>query len=823
MADIGIKLGIDGEREFKQTLAEMNSAFKVLKSEMAAVSSEFGKNDKSLESAASKNKVLNKEIDAQKDKIETLKDALHNSAQSFGENDKRTQSWATKLNYAQADLNKMEHELDENNKVLESNGENLDENTKSLGEFGESADIAGKKTLTLGDIIKANLITEAIISGIKMLGEAFKAVGNYIKTAVSGAAQYGDEILSISTKTGVSTKSLQEFSAISELVDVDLNTFTSSLSKNTRSIASAQTGSGEAARAYKQLGISIKDSDGNLRSSEEVFWEVIDSLGKMSNETERDAAAMKLFGKSAQELNPLIAKGSAGVAELTKNAYKMGAVLSEDTLKTLGNLDNQMKIWEGTLKSTSNLIGSAFAPALTGIIEPLNETGSAFNRLISEITNGGSAEEAINSFVSSIQGIIPRILDMVPKLLEIGGSLLGGLAKGILQALPDIIGTATDIIMTLANSLINGLPQILKASIQIIAVIAQGVSKSIPKLVPAIVEAVVSMADTLIDNFDLLLDGAMKLLLALVEAIPPTIKALIIRLPDIINTIVKALIDNFDLLLNASIKLFYALIDAIPKIIIVLVENLPKIVTAAAAALLKPENLKKLLEAAVKLFTAIVTAIPQIASMLTSKMPEVISGIVRGLSEGFSRISSVGKQLVEGLWNGINGMINWIKDKVRGFANSVTGWLKSFFGISSPSKLFRDQIGKNLALGLGEGFADEMKEVSREMQEAVPTDFDASINPIGFGNSFGNGFGVTNGLAGSNLNGASGGIGNGNGNGFGYGNDFGNGSDAGYGNIGVNDSLVLALQNALSGMAFKIDGDKIGELVVSTVERVVYS
>jgi chromosome segregation ATPase len=157
MPDIGIKLGIDVERDFKQSLTEINSSFKVLRSEMVSVSSEFGKNEKSIESASAKNKVLNKEIDAQK-KIAMLKNALANASESFGENDKRTQAWVAKLNYAQVDLNKMEQELNETTKFLNQTAKNLNENSKGLDKFGNNAEEAGKKALTLGDIIKVELI-----------------------------------------------------------------------------------------------------------------------------------------------------------------------------------------------------------------------------------------------------------------------------------------------------------------------------------------------------------------------------------------------------------------------------------------------------------------------------------------------------------------------------------------------------------------------------------------------------------------------------------------------------------------------------------------
>lgn len=170
MADnFGLKIGVEGEREFKKALSEINQSFKVLGSEMKLVTSQFDKNDKSIHALSSRNQVLNKEIEAQKAKIETLKGALDNASSSFGENDKRTQNWQIQLNNAQASLNDMERELQENNKALEEAESGFDEAGDEAGEFAEEVDDAGEQTedaggkfQKLGEIAKAVWISETL-------------------------------------------------------------------------------------------------------------------------------------------------------------------------------------------------------------------------------------------------------------------------------------------------------------------------------------------------------------------------------------------------------------------------------------------------------------------------------------------------------------------------------------------------------------------------------------------------------------------------------------------------------------------------------------
>lgn len=162
MADnFGLKIGVEGEKEFKKALSDINQSFKVLGSEMTLVSSQFDKQDKSVQAVTARNQVLNKEIDTQKDKISTLEKALQNASDSFGETDKRTQNWQIQLNKAQAELNGMERELKDNEKALDSVGDEFDDAEKQADQFSDeikksanTADDAGGKFEKLGGVLK---------------------------------------------------------------------------------------------------------------------------------------------------------------------------------------------------------------------------------------------------------------------------------------------------------------------------------------------------------------------------------------------------------------------------------------------------------------------------------------------------------------------------------------------------------------------------------------------------------------------------------------------------------------------------------------------
>ena len=193
MADkFGLKIGLEGEREFKKALADINRSFRVLGSEMKLVESQFGKNDQSLEGSAAKQRLLNKEIDAQKDKINTLKAALENAATSFGENDRRTDNWRIKLNEAEAALNDMERELDES-------AESADELGDELQESGKAAESSEGKFKKLGSVLKgvgAAMGTVAVAAGaaaIKLGKEVVKEFGEMEQNLGGSEVKKGEE------------------------------------------------------------------------------------------------------------------------------------------------------------------------------------------------------------------------------------------------------------------------------------------------------------------------------------------------------------------------------------------------------------------------------------------------------------------------------------------------------------------------------------------------------------------------------------------------------------------------------------------------------
>ena len=812
MSSFGGSVKLTGESEYQKALKEITGNLKLLGSEMKFTTSLYDQNDKSAENLSARNEILTKQVGEQEKKVSILKDALEQAKKETGENSETTNKWQIKLNEAQAELNKLNREVDSNYKAMQEATDGTKEEADAVEDFGKEAEKSGEKALSLGDIIKANLISDAIKAGLSALADGVKAVGGAMKESITAGAAYADTFLTMSVQTGISTENLQKYNAVAELVDVSTETLTNSMAKNIKSMSSVQNISAEASvdmqklakaqtnvelatngvekaqinyteavkkygegsaqakksaldlenaqiklasaqeavavasqavepqmnemtKAYAKLGVSVYDAQGNLRDGETVYWETIDALGKITDETERDSIAMQILGKSAQDLNPLIAQGSEGVKAMGDEAVKMGAVLSEDALSALGAVDDEMQKFGTITSSTGNLLASAFAPAVSSVMGGVNGLGQSFNGLISAVLSGD--EGGIQTFtdevtyaitdlvdnlsfaIASIEEVAPQLINTLlsvieknlPFVLESGLALLSTLLSGISSNLDSILPVILSVVEFLLETILSNLPLILEMGIQVLTSLLSGISSMLPKLIPLAISAILNLCETLLDNIDLIIDAGILLIMSLVDG-------LLSALPD--------LIDKAPVILN--------------KLISAISSNLPKIIEMGV-------------ELTVQLIGGLIKATPQL----------VVAG----------------GQMLAGLFKGLLNP-QTIANSVKSLFNGIVGGIKSIFGIHSPSTVFRDAVGHNLALGLGEGFTDTMEDVTREMGDAIPTEFDTDI--------------------GANMSVAS-----------------------GSSRTNTYDMMVSAFKQALTDVKVVMDGREMGGFVVKTVERVVFA
>ena len=366
MPNINTKFTLSGEKEYKKAISEIGSGMNVLNSEMRKVQSAYAQNADSVEALSAKNDVLERKISTQTEKIEYLRAALQQSAEKYGEADKRTMQWQTSLNNAEAELNNLNNQFDENKQKIA-------DSSKEMGNLGDVVNgLTSKLGIQLPDSMKSSMNAMGSLDASSLaLAGTFAAVAAAIvkveKAMISmtkESASFADNIITLSMQTGQTTDQLQEFSYATELIDVSVDTLQGSLTKLTNNMQDTMNGTGNAQASFEALGISVTNADGSMRSANDVFYETIDALGKVKNETERDAMSMDIFGRSAQDLNPLIIQGSDTLKAYADEAHNVGYVLDEEALSALGAVDDAYQRLQKTQEGVKNQLAAEFAPYL---------------------------------------------------------------------------------------------------------------------------------------------------------------------------------------------------------------------------------------------------------------------------------------------------------------------------------------------------------------------------------------------------------------------------------------------------------------------------
>lgn len=480
---INSKIKLDGEREYKAALAEIKSGLNVLKSELNLASEQFRDNADSVEALTKKNDILDRTILTQKEKIEQIEKALQSSASAYGEADERTNRWKTQLNNAQAELVKMERALKDNEDALQKAQKEADGTTTAFGKLKKAlsdtkeqgggikglfanlkeefsgndevmrglgdalTDVAGKFGIQLPE--GAQKAVESLngihagaalaVTGLALVAAAVVKAEKALISMTKESAAYVDNILTMSQTTGQSAEQLQEFSYATELLDVSMDTLQGSLTKLTNNMQNAINGTGDAKSAFEQLGISLTNADGSMRSANDVFYDTIDALGEVQNATERDALSMDIFGRSAQDLNPLIIQGSDTLKDYAKEAHDVGYVLDNEALEALGAVDDGFQRLQKTQESVKNQMAAEFAPYLTKALEDIRE-------LIQKVGKALVESGAVDAFGS--------ILESSVALLEPLGSLISAVLPALTAALKPIAQTVA-LIADTANVIVG--------------------------------------------------------------------------------------------------------------------------------------------------------------------------------------------------------------------------------------------------------------------------------------------------------------------------------------------------------------------------------
>lgn len=562
-----------------------------------------------------------------------------------------------------------------------------------------ASDRASKSTELFANLGKVGAAAVAAVA------TAAAAAAAGLAAATVSAGQYADEILEAATVTNLSTDTLQAYKYAAEQIDVSFETFTASQGKLVRAMNAAAEGTGPAADAFQSLGVSVTDSAGNLLDSEDVYWQAIDALGDVANETERTALAQQIFGKSGAEMNAIIAQGSDGFAALTEEARKNGAIMSGEQLAALGEFDDKMQALTSTVDAAKNALGLTLLPILDSLAgDGANALGAFTSSLLAadgDLSKAGPAFETLGTDIAA------ALTTAIPKILEIGSSLVSGLIQGIVNQAPTLIQSAIPLIVSFVSGLLGMLPAILDAGVKVLIAVVQGIAQAIPQLIPAAVAAISGLVDALLTNLPLLLDAAVQLIVSLATA-------LVENLPKIIDT-------GIELILGLAL----GLIEAIPGLLAALPTIITALITGIVAAI------PKLVSAGVQLLLALVENIPAIIEGLLAARTAIMDALIAAFMDPkfWSEMGEAGLMLIKGLWEGIKGAGDWLWRMIKQFFGDVIKNIANLFGIASPSTLFAE-FGEFMVQGLEVGLTgpNNLGGISRDLSRQVSEGFSSSVN-----------------------------------------------------------------------------------------------
>lgn len=445
---------MEGEKEqkYRNNIERLSASMDVLDAEMRKVSAKYADNAESAELSAAKTDLLTQKISLQYDKIDNLKAGLEEAAENYGSNAVETLRWEKELNNAEAELYKLNGQLKNNTEQIEDTTTATEDAGQSMGNLGDVVNgLTSKLGIQLPGGMKSSMNAMGSLDAQSLaLAGGFAAVAAAIIKAEKAmismtkeSAAFADNIITLSMQTGQSTQQLQEFAYASELIDVSVDTLQGSLTKLTNNMQDTMNGTGNAKASFDELGVSVTNAvDGSMRSANDVFYETIDALGQVKNETERDAMAMDIFGRSAQDLNPLIIQGSQTLKAYADEAHNVGYVLDDEALSALGAVDDAYQRLQKTQEGVKNQLSAEFAPYLEEF----------YGDVTTMVKDGGKALKD-SGVVDSFGMLLDTVGDILNPMSDLSNNRVPALTKALqpLAKVMALIADAAELIKGVVN------------------------------------------------------------------------------------------------------------------------------------------------------------------------------------------------------------------------------------------------------------------------------------------------------------------------------------------------------------------------------------
>ena len=552
-------------------------------------------------------------------------------------------------------------------------------------DYDDNLDEASRNTESFADKLKNGLSTAAKV-GAAALTAAASGVAALTKSSIDQYAEYEQLVGGVDTLFKDASDTIQQYASNAyKTAGVSANTYMEQATAFSASLIQSLGGDTQAAAEYANQAIMDMSDNANKMGTD------IESIQQTYQSLMRGNYAMldnlKLgYGGTKSELERLVADAE----ELTGQALdpsKFSDVITaiHAVQENMGITGTTAKEAATTIEGSVGMMRAAWDNLLVGIANDNGDLGSLTYEFADTVETAlsnilprvkiilGGIGQVIADMGTIIAQTLPEMISTVlPSLISAGAQLLVGLVAGIISALPQLAASVPEIVSALYTSIVSAGPQLATAGTQLLSMFTSGIETGIPDLISRLPQIIEGILNFIAENLPSILDMGVQILTSLQDGIINSISSLVSSMPQVISAITGFIADNLPAIVNAGISVL------------------------------------------VNLASGIVSAIPQLVAVL----PQIISAIVNGIGNLMGSIVDIGENIVQGIWEGIQNMATWIKNKVTGFFSGIVDGVKGLLGIHSPSTVFAD-MGKNMALGLGDGWDNEYSHIRRDIENGL--------------------------------------------------------------------------------------------------------
>lgn len=493
----------------------------------------------------------------------------------------------------------------------------------------------------------------------------------------------------------------------------------------------------------KELNVTVKDGDlsfGNIVNAISVMQKSLGIAGTSAKEAATTIeGSVNMMKASWDNLVTGLGSDDANLQELINQFVESVDIVGDNIfprieiiLNGVGTLIETMlpkiveripKIVIGILPKLIaagvNMVGAIIQGFATAIPELANTILKGFNN--SSLSLAGTVSQFIQKIASALDDAIPQLFKFGQSLSgnigTIVSQVISGLKAGFENSSTLLMTSGFTLINTLISGILLGIPQLLELGLTLLNSLAAGFVNSIPTVLPQLLQIIQYFATSLANSAPTLVQKGFELLSNLVKGITNAIPILIAYVPTIITTFANIINDNFPTILAKGFEIIVQLIAGLINAIPTLIANIPQIIKAIVSVFIA----YNWLNLGANLIKGIGNGIKSMASSVGGHAQNILKSITNVFNNGIKGITDIGKNMVKGLWNGINSVKDWILSKIRGFCSGILSGIKGFFGIHSPSRVMKNEVGKFLSMGVVEGFMedDPMSQVETSLLNGV--------------------------------------------------------------------------------------------------------